>query len=176
MTESPPPAEIQWADVVGLGVLRDEVIAARLSTTPMEVRLARKRLGITRRTGPTGWRRRVDIIARDPAAASIADVVFWSSASGIRADAPKQLGKPRTRVASELTCEPLGARCGHYTPKRTRATSRARQLGSMPKRSTHIAKPPSLGGCVEHCRAGTTSGGRTGTPRTIRRPLSFSRG
>jgi len=75
MTE-PHLEEIAWEDVDGLGVLRDEVIAARMNTTPMAVRLARKRLGINRRTGPTGWRRRVDIIARDPASASIADVVF----------------------------------------------------------------------------------------------------
>lgn len=129
MTESPPPAEIQWADVVGLGVLRDEVIAARLSTTPMEVRLARKRLGITRRTGPTGWRRRVDIIARDPAAASIADVVFLVECirdSRRRAEATRKAADP-CRLRADLRA----ARCALWA---LHSEEDARDLEGAPAR------------------------------------------
>jgi len=71
-----PGVEVQWENVSGLGVLRDEVIAQRIGVEEEDVRAARKRLNITRRTGPTGWKRRIDIIARDPAAASTDDVVF----------------------------------------------------------------------------------------------------
>jgi len=67
---------IDWSQVEGLGSIRDEVIAERLSVSVKCVRDARERLGIHRRTGPTGWKRRVDLIARDPASASVADVSF----------------------------------------------------------------------------------------------------
>ena len=52
------------------------MIAERTATTPGEVRDARTRLGIRRRTGPIGWRDRIDVIASDMAAASADDVGF----------------------------------------------------------------------------------------------------
>jgi len=100
---------IDWSAVDGLGVLRDEVVAERLSVAPTDVREARKRLGIGRKTGPTGWRRRLDVIARDPSAASVSDVMFLVECIREvrrRADAARKAAEP-----SRLRVELRAARC-----------------------------------------------------------------
>ena len=100
---------IDWTSVAGLGTLRDEVVADRIATTPDEVRRARRRLGIRRRTGPIGWRDRVDVIASDAAAASAGDVAFLLEMLRelhLRVDADRKSGNA-VRMRSELRA----ARC-----------------------------------------------------------------